>query len=147
MNPRAGFPTYTLSRGASSANLSTSPCTYKACQMLRITVFWRREWDSNPRTLARHRFSRPALSTAQTSLHNQRIILYTIFVILSTLFLIFTKYSKLQYKMSTNIKRHSSAISTYSRTYLQIFFLGNYLSNGVNPEFCVNSLRNLQDDI
>ena len=25
MNPRAGFPTYTLSRGASSANLSTSP--------------------------------------------------------------------------------------------------------------------------
>ncbi len=91
LNPRAGFPTYTLSRGASSANLSTSPCTYKACQMLRITIFWRREWDSNPRTLARHRFSRPALSTAQTSLHNRRIILYTIFVILSTLFLIFTK--------------------------------------------------------
>ena len=26
MNSRAGFPTYTLSRGASSANLSTSPC-------------------------------------------------------------------------------------------------------------------------
>ena len=26
LNPRAGFPTYTLSRGASSANLSTSPC-------------------------------------------------------------------------------------------------------------------------
>ncbi len=25
MNPRAGFPTYTLSRGASSAYLSTSP--------------------------------------------------------------------------------------------------------------------------
>ena len=25
MNSRAGFPTYTLSRGASSANLSTSP--------------------------------------------------------------------------------------------------------------------------
>ena len=25
LNPRAGFPTYTLSRGASSANLSTSP--------------------------------------------------------------------------------------------------------------------------
>ena len=25
LNPRAGYPTYTLSRGASSANLSTSP--------------------------------------------------------------------------------------------------------------------------
>ncbi len=25
MNPRAGYPTYTLSRGTSSANLSTSP--------------------------------------------------------------------------------------------------------------------------
>ena len=25
MNPRAGYPTYALSRGASSANLSTSP--------------------------------------------------------------------------------------------------------------------------
>ena len=30
---------------------------------------WRREWDSNPRTLARRRFSRPVPSTARTSLH------------------------------------------------------------------------------
>ena len=28
---------------------------------------WRREWDSNPRTLARRRFSRPVPSTARTS--------------------------------------------------------------------------------
>ncbi len=28
MNPRAAFTTYTLSRGASSANLSTSPNIY-----------------------------------------------------------------------------------------------------------------------
>ena len=31
---------------------------------------WRREWDSNPRTLARRRFSRPVPSTARTSLHH-----------------------------------------------------------------------------
>ena len=30
---------------------------------------WRREWDSNPRTLSRRRFSRPVPSTARTSLH------------------------------------------------------------------------------
>ena len=31
---------------------------------------WRREWDSNPRTLARRRFTRPVPSTARTSLHH-----------------------------------------------------------------------------
>ena len=48
---------------------------------------WRREWDSNPRTLARHRFSRPALSTAQTSLRSQRKKLYHSFMGLSIPFL------------------------------------------------------------
>ena len=39
LNPRAGFPTYSLSRGA------PSPLGY-------FCKIWRREWDSNPRSLA-----------------------------------------------------------------------------------------------
>ena len=35
---------------------------------------WRREWDSNPRTVARRRFSKPVLSATQPSL---RILLHT----------------------------------------------------------------------
>ncbi len=31
---------------------------------------WRREWDSNPRTVARRRFSRPVLSSTQPSLRS-----------------------------------------------------------------------------
>ena len=37
MNPRDGFPPYTLSRGASSANLSTSP--WRKCSVLYSFVF------------------------------------------------------------------------------------------------------------
>ena len=42
-NPRAGFPTYTLSRGASSAYLSTSPNRI----MKNMKKMWRRGRDSN----------------------------------------------------------------------------------------------------
>ena len=41
LNPRAAFTTYTLSRGASSANLSTSPNIYIKLKK------WRRGRDSN----------------------------------------------------------------------------------------------------
>ena len=62
---------------------------------------WRREWDSNPRTLARRRFSRPVPSTARTSLHHGKapsvgrliIILYRLAICqqspLNFIFLIF----------------------------------------------------------
>ena len=61
MNPRAGFkPAYSLSRGAPSASWVLPQILIK---------LWRREWDSNPRTLSRRRFSRPVPSTARTSLH------------------------------------------------------------------------------
>ena len=49
LNPRAGYPTYALSRGASSANLSISPC--RKYHSVFVWVKWRREWDSNPRLL------------------------------------------------------------------------------------------------
>ncbi len=43
---------------------------------LRPTIacgaFWRREWDSNPRSLSAHRFSRPTPSTARPSLLRRR---------------------------------------------------------------------------
>ena len=48
-----------------------SPSCQKTHRPKRQCVFWRREWDSNPRLLAQHRFSRPALSTAQTSLQGK----------------------------------------------------------------------------
>ena len=44
LNSRAGNPTYTLSRGAPSANLGTSPN--------KKQILWRRERDSNPRYLS-----------------------------------------------------------------------------------------------
>ena len=67
-NPRAGFPTYALSRGASSTCLSTSPNAVKLNSKdkpLRVIkvwrqslpptgkdcAHWRRRWDSNPRLL------------------------------------------------------------------------------------------------
>ncbi len=45
LNPRAGYPTYALSRGASS------PLEY-FCMVTNKIFFWRRGWDSNPRSLA-----------------------------------------------------------------------------------------------
>ena len=47
LNPRAGIPTYTLSRGAPSAKLGYFS-TCRNCYSLR----WRRERDSNPRCLS-----------------------------------------------------------------------------------------------
>ena len=50
LNPRAGFPTYSLSRGAPSPlgyfsnGCMVPPQQAKGC--------WRRGWDSNPRSLA-----------------------------------------------------------------------------------------------
>ena len=83
MNPRAALTTYSLSRGAPSASLGTSPncprCFSSVCRKryLLYNIFFvlssiiltffasfylpdeRREWDSNPRALADKRFSRP----------------------------------------------------------------------------------------
>ena len=83
MNPRAALTTYSLSRGAPSASLGTSPncprCFSSVCwkRYLLYNIFFvlssiiltffasfylpdeRREWDSNPRALADKRFSRP----------------------------------------------------------------------------------------
>ena len=60
LNLRGAFYTpYSLSRGAPSASWV----------LPQININWRREWDSNPRTLSRCRFSRPVPSTARTSLH------------------------------------------------------------------------------
>ena len=61
LNLRGAFYTpYSLSRGAPSASWVLPQVIIK---------LWRREWDSNPRTLSRRRFSRPVPSTARTSLH------------------------------------------------------------------------------
>ena len=57
---RRFYPAYSLSRGAPSASWVLPQIIIK---------LWRREWDSNPRTLSRRRFSRPVPSTARTSLH------------------------------------------------------------------------------
>ena len=43
MNPRAGHPTYSLSRGA------PSPLGYFSVYSIEVETMWRREWDSNPR--------------------------------------------------------------------------------------------------
>ena len=68
MNPRAALTTYSLSRGAPSASLGTSPkCpNLKSICLTRAPHFpqmfanaERRGWDSNPRALADKRFSRP----------------------------------------------------------------------------------------
>ena len=82
MNPRAALTTYSLSRGAPSASLGTSPnCPTQSLHFLPEAFYIisrcfcfvknffnffkscflnkRREWDSNPRALADKRFSRP----------------------------------------------------------------------------------------
>ena len=89
MNPRAALTTYSLSRGAPSASLGTSPncptilsalvstylpfesfviishCFCFVKHFFQVFLFYffllgkRREWDSNPRALADKRFSRP----------------------------------------------------------------------------------------
>ena len=84
LNPRAGCPTYTLSRGASSASWV----------LLRIGG------ESGIRTRERrnrYRFSRPALSTTQTSLRkylfvNNNVYYSTIISICQYLFDVFLKY-------------------------------------------------------
>ena len=60
MNPRGGFIHPTPLAGE-----PLRPLGYFCIHDL----VWRREWDSNPRTLARRRFSRPVPSTTRTSLH------------------------------------------------------------------------------
>ena len=59
------YPVYSLSRGAPSATWVLPRV------MIRFFKVWRREWDSNPRALARRRFSRPVPSTTRTSLHSE----------------------------------------------------------------------------
>ena len=65
MNPRDGFPPYSLSRGAPSATWVLLHAKYR----IHLEKMWRREWDSNPRMLPHRRFSRPVPSTTRTSLH------------------------------------------------------------------------------
>ena len=64
MNPRAGYPAYSLSRGAPSASWVLLQVENKKTDW----IVWRREWDSNPRKLALRWFSRPVPSTARPSL-------------------------------------------------------------------------------
>ena len=56
MNPRASYPTYTLSRGASSPLEYFSKGDYYKIFVQRNAsndlFFWRRGWDSNPRYLS-----------------------------------------------------------------------------------------------
>ncbi len=56
MNPRASYPTYTLSRGASSPLEYFSKGDYYKIFVQRYAsndlFFWRRGWDSNPRYLS-----------------------------------------------------------------------------------------------
>ena len=82
LNSRAGCPTYTLSRGASSpleyfsvcegycqwSILTSANCKDRFCKAERffyknnrsiLEKVWRRGWDSNPRALSDKRFSRP----------------------------------------------------------------------------------------
>ena len=65
LNPRDGFPPYSLSRGAPSATWVLLHAKYR----IHLEKMWRREWDSNPRMLPHRRFSRPVPSTTRTSLH------------------------------------------------------------------------------
>ena len=65
LNPRDGFPPYSLSRGAPSATWVLLHAKYR----IHLKKMWRREWDSNPRMLPHRRFSRPVPSTTRTSLH------------------------------------------------------------------------------
>ena len=64
LNPRAGYPAYSLSRGAPSASWVLLQVENKKTDW----IVWRREWDSNPRKLALRWFSRPVPSTARPSL-------------------------------------------------------------------------------
>ena len=67
LNPRAGYPTYSLSRGAPSPLGYFCMVKFILCHICRlyssgnrpVKIIWRREWDSNPRCLATRRFSRP----------------------------------------------------------------------------------------
>ena len=59
LNPCAGHPTYSLSRGA------PSPLGYFSGSM----AFWRRVWDLNPGNLSVCRFSRAVPSTTRPTLH------------------------------------------------------------------------------
>ena len=58
MNPRASFPTYTLSRGASSANLSTSPNKNYSKMLVMKLMAERVRFELT--VLSHHWFSRPA---------------------------------------------------------------------------------------
>ena len=91
LNPRAGFPAYSLSRGAPSAS-------WVLLQVeLRQFKKWRREWDSNPRPLAGSLvFKTSSLNHSDTSpyahlafQHFSKIYFNTSFSICQHLFLIF----------------------------------------------------------
>ena len=62
LNSRAALTTYSLSRGAPSASLGTSPKHDRFLNHISLSdpkIRQRRGWDSNPRALADKRFSRP----------------------------------------------------------------------------------------
>ena len=69
LNPRAGFIQPTPLAGEPLRPLGYF-CRFLIYFSIRQEI-WRREWDSNPRTLARRRFSRPVPSTTRTSLHKK----------------------------------------------------------------------------
>ena len=60
LNSRAGFPTYSLSRGASSPLEYISMAAFiTRMHLSALKTKWRKGWDSNPRNIAAQRFSRP----------------------------------------------------------------------------------------
>ena len=79
LNPRAGFPTYALSRGASS------PLEYFCIMVTKIKnmkLCWRRGWDSNPRSLAGSLvFKTSSLNHSDTSPNCKRITINNIIIL------------------------------------------------------------------
>ena len=82
MNPRAGRPTYTLSRGASSAVLEyfSTDCSWlRLCNITAVAKDWRRRWDSNPRPLSESLvFKTSSLNRSDTSPNEFQQLIYYI---------------------------------------------------------------------
>ena len=92
MNSRAGFPTYALSRGASSANLSTSPNysrSYKKYIKARNRFFVLVGGEGGIRTHAPFRtngFQDRLVMTTSIPLHESQQLLYHHKTVLSSFF-------------------------------------------------------------
>ena len=93
LNPRAAFTTYTLSRGASSANLSTSPNIEKYELVKRLCAAFRDGGEAEIRTLGAFAslvFKTSSLNHSDTSpsviVSKKTLLLYHFHKILSSLF-------------------------------------------------------------